>query len=382
MADLPDAQATTSRWRSLGPWLLLLIVLLGGLALQRALSPEAVSVEPPDARPLVVAFAYERAAGPLPLARLGRIHAVHETRLATEISGRVVHLHPQLRPGGRVEAGTELLRLDVRPLQIRRLELQAEQRARAAEQTQLAVRLQRMQDLARRDFVAGDQLDELEARLAAATAAVERIDAQLQAVELDLERSRVYAPYAAHILEVGVAPGDIAQPGALLARLVTAEEQEVRVELTAAEWPLVEQAWNRQGLDAHIDTVTGERILLRSPRLGGSIDPGSRTVLLAFSLAQHGLLRRGEMVTVSIGVDPGKPYYRLPRESLQRQPGRVWRIADGGVLEAASVRVLLASDGDVFVASDDLGESGEVLITDLPTITQGMAVVVRERRTQ
>lgn len=380
MADLPNAPVTASRWRSLRPWLLLLLVLVAGLALQRALSPEAVSVEPPDARPLVLAFGYEQAVGPLTLARLGRIHAVHETRLATEISGRVVHLHPQLRPGGQVAAGTELLRLDVRPLEIRRLELQAERRARAAEQTQLALRLQRMQDLARRDFVAGDQLDELEARLAAAIAAVERVDAQLEAVELDLQRSRVHAPYAAHILEVGVAPGDIAQPGALLARLVTAEEQEVRVELTAAEWPLVEQAWHRQGLVAHIDAPSGERILLRSPRLGGSIDPGSRTVLLAFTLAQPGSLRRGEMVTVSIGLDPGESYYRLPRESLQRQPGRVWRIVDGGTLEAASVGVLLASEGDVFVTSDDLGESGEVLLTDLPTITQGMAVVVRERR--
>ncbi len=380
MARSLNGEALPRGWRTFSPWLIPLVVLIAGLALQQALSPEPISVDPPDARPLVVAFEYERETGPLTLARLGRVHAVHETRVAAEISGRVLDVHPQLRPGGRVMAGSELLRLDTRPLEIRRLELKAERRARVAEQVQLAARLQRLEDLARRDFVAGDQIDELTARVAAAKAGVERTDAQLEAVDLDLERSRIHAPYAAHVLEVRVAPGDIAQPGALLARLVTAEEQEVRIELTAAEWPLVERAWQRQELQAHVELTTGERLILDSPRLGGSVDAGSRTVLLAFALAAPGSLRRGEMVRPNISLDPGEAYYRLPRETLGRQPGRVWRIASGEVLEAATVSVLLASDGDVFVTSDDLGESGEVLLTDLPTITPGMAVVVRERR--
>lgn len=394
-----SASPTGSRWRGLGLWALLLAVAVGGFTLQRWLSPAAVSAEAPDARPLVAVASYQREQGPLQLARLGRVQARHETRLAAEISGRVMAVHPQLRLAGQVAAGAELLQLDTRPLEIRQAELRAERRARAAEEEQLALRLRRLEDLARRDFVAGDQLDELRARRTAAAAAVERIDAQLDGVQLDLERSVIRAPYRAHVLEVAAAPGDIAQPGGLLARLVSAEEQEVQVDLGRNEWPLIERAWRRGSLTATAVTAAGTSLALAEPRLGGSVDPGSRSVSLVFSavpamtagivgdaalsVAESGTVavRPGETVTATLSLDPEQSWYRLPRETLQRRPGRVWRLLDDDTLAAAEVRPLLFSGADVFVTSEDLGSAGRLLLSDLPSITPGMAVRVREQAT-
>ncbi len=377
--SVPPGSAPGKPRRDLS-WLALIVIALGGFALQRALSPEAVSVEPPDTRPLVAVAPYRRSEDAIAVQRLGRIHALHETRLASEISGRVVSVHPDLRPGGRLARGTELLRLDDRHLIVRQAELEAERRARRAEREQLQLRFSRLSDLARQDFVAGDQLDELRARLTAAEAAVERVDAQLAAVALDIERSVLQAPFAAEVIEVAVAPGDVAQPGAILAHIVTVDEREVRIPLTQAELPMLEAAWRRQALGAGLDVGQGHAAVLSQPRLARSIDEASRTVLLTFRVAAASPVRRGEFVNVTLRIEPQTAYYRLPRSALQREPGLVWRVLDDELLMSARVEPLLFSGDDVFVHSDELGEEGEVMTTALPAVTEGMQVQVRQRR--
>ena len=365
--------------RRLLPWLLLMAVAVTGFGLQRWLSPDPVSIEPPESRPLVAVADYERTSKPLQIRRLGRIHARHESRVAAEIAGRVMAVHPELRPGGRVAAGAELVELDTRALNLRRAELAAERRARSAEREQLALRLRRLEDLARREFVSGDQLDEQRARLTAAEAAVERLDAQLGAVALDLERSVVRAPFAADVLTVNVAPGDIAQPGLTLAQLVSALEQEVRLGLTQAELPMLESAWRRQGLAAEIAGSEGRMVPLLAPRLAANVEEGSRTVLLAFDVPVDETLRRNERVDVVLALAADSAYYRLPRSALQRERSRVWRLTGEDTLVAATVTPLLFDDDFVYVTSDELGDSGAVLTTSLPTVTEGMAVQVRNR---
>lgn len=368
-----EGRARNRRNRAVS-WLLLAIVTGAGFALLRLMAPEPAAVAPPDPRPLVDVAGYQRSEAALELRRLGRIHPRHETGLAAEVGGRVESVDPELRPGGRVTDGQVLVDLDTRPLEIRRRELVAELKAHRAERDQLALRLGRLEALAERDFVAGDQLEEMAARVTAAEAAVERVAARIDAAELDLERSRVVSPYAASVLEASVAPGDVVQPGRMLARLASADAREVRVSLPMSELPLLEAAWQDGRLRARLPDAPDAR--LEPARLADDIDDDSRTVMLSFTVIDA-RLRRGELVQVILEFDPGFAHYRIPRNALRHQSGRVWRLAEGDTLEPVTVTPVLYTDDQVHVRSDELGESGAVLVTRLSTVTPGMAVRVR-----
>lgn len=197
--------------------ILLVLVLVAGLLLWRALRPDVV--------PVVLAAA-ERGKVEASVAntRAGTVNACRRAKLAPSLGGRIARLN--VREGDRVKAGQVLLEVwneDV-SAQVRVAREQAKAaEARAQEACALAEvaasEAQRAQQLRAQGFVTEERADraqsEAKARAAACAAAraeVEHAQARIAAAETELSRTILRAPFAGIVAEVTGELGEYTTP--------------------------------------------------------------------------------------------------------------------------------------------------------------------------
>ena len=152
---------------------------------------------------------------------MGRVVPAREVTLQPRVSGRVIELAEAFEPGGRVAEGTALLRIDP-------ADYEAALRQRRSELAQARADLeleQGRQAVAEQDFeLLGEELDEgnrhlvlRQPQLKQARARVDFAEAALRRAELDLQRTRISAPFDAQILSRDVATGSQVSTGDSLA---------------------------------------------------------------------------------------------------------------------------------------------------------------------
>jgi RND family efflux transporter MFP subunit len=210
--------------------------------------------------------------------------------LVPEVSGRVIEVSPAFTPGGFFEAGERLLRID--PHDYRQAIVQA--RARVAQAELLLAREQGEADVARSEWEAlgnGDdasaltlhlpQLADAEANVAAARAAVEQ-------AERNLERTEIRAPYAGRVQEKQVDLGQFVTRGQSLATIYAVDYAEISLPLPDDQLAFIDLPLDYRDQAAR---TAGPEVILRADFAGrvhewrgrivrteGVIDPQSRMV--------------------------------------------------------------------------------------------------------
>ncbi len=161
----------------------------------------------------------------------GKVQAAQQVNLSAPVSGPVSWVSPALEPGGFIEAGEPLLRIDPSDFETalarsRASVQQAEAEASFAEDT-----LSRTRDLADRSLASRAQLQEAERTLAVAQARLADARASLSQAELDLGRTELTAPFTAVINSKQVELGQWVNRAQDVAMLYGADLVEVRVPL-------------------------------------------------------------------------------------------------------------------------------------------------------
>ena len=201
----------------------------------------------------------------------GRLEATQTANIRSDVVSRIVAVH--VKEGDWVEAGEHLVQLDDRETKLRVLERQAElkqhQANLASAQSQFELvkanaapfqsryevaqaKLTRHQNLMKKRLISKSLLDEvmsqantasieyqnhqreitnLPLQIAAHDANVARADALLQQAQLDLEKTKIVAPFSGPILSVMVAPGDHSNLSVPLVSLANIDSFEVRVQV-------------------------------------------------------------------------------------------------------------------------------------------------------
>ncbi|WP_153557353.1 efflux RND transporter periplasmic adaptor subunit [Roseimaritima sediminicola] len=365
---------------------------------------------------------------------LGTVQAAREVDLAPRVSGQVVAVSDSLVPGGMVRAGEELLRIDPadfeNALRIRQSEL---------EQAEASLRIESgRQSLAQKELkllegtinstnralvLREPQIASIRAEVNAALAAIER-------AQLDLQRTKVLAPFDAQVLSRDVNVGSQVSPGDSLARLVGVEEYWVSaaVPVRSLRWiqfadtaratsgstdpatmtarlTLDGSALRRTAREASGTNVEGENaevrsdnatggatVKLRDPdawgpdvvrrgtvsRMIGALDNQTRLarVLVTISdpLALHDDLPPlilGSLIDVEIQGRPVDAVVRLDRQYL-RDGDTVWVNKDDK-LEIRAVEVLYRDARYAYIQSG-LEDGEEVVITTLATVADGVGL--------
>lgn len=212
----------------------------------------------------------------------GTLRAWQSTDLRTQVSGRVVVLN--LQEGSWVEQGQLLIQLDDR-----------EPRSRL-QQAQVSLRearrqLERFQQLQQSQSISQDQLD-------AQQATVDATQAQLVALQAEVERYRITAPFSGFLGEHNITHGMLLDSGSMITTLD--DLSQMRVDFALAERHLSQlqpglplqastPAWDEQ-------TFHGE---LKS--IGTRIDPTTRNLSLRGQLANpQQQLRPGMLVSLTL----------------------------------------------------------------------------------
>ena len=321
---------------------------------------------------------------------MGRVVPAREVTLRPRVSGRVIELAEAFEPGGRVAEGAALLRIDP-------ADYQAVLRQRRSELAQARADLeleQGRQAVAEQDFeLLGEELDEgnrhlvlRQPQLKQARARVDFAEAALRRAELDLQRTRISAPFDAQILSRDVATGSQVGTGDSLARLVATDRYWV-----SASVPLSQLRWLRF---AEEDGEQGAPVTLRHEaawgpsrsrqgrlqRLVGELDANARLARVLVSVEDPLALQSeagapslilGAFVRTAIEGRALDDVVRLDRDLLRRED-TVWVMEDGA-LDIRDVTVLLR-DNDYVYLSDGLDQGDQVVATDLATVVDGAAL--------
>ncbi len=319
------------------------------------------------------------------MAVLGRVEPAQDIILSPRVSGQIVEIDPGFVPGGLVEAGDLMLRIDpadfetalrIRQSELRqaRADLTIEQGRQSVARQEFALLEQSIDPENRALVLREPQIESIRAQVASAEAAVRR-------AELDLERTRITAPFDAQILHRTVNVGSQVAPGDELARLVGTDEYWVMAtvpqrDLPWIQFPIADEEGSRVRL-ANPGTWPVDRYRDgRVTRMIGTVDEQTRLARVLVTVPDP-LAREtdgpplvlGTLLETQIEGRPIDDVVRLERDYL-RENDTVWVMTDGE-LDIRETEIIFR-DAEYAYIRDGLDDGEAVVTTTLATIAEGI----------
>lgn len=321
----------------------------------------------------------------------GTVTPQTEIDLVTEVSGKIVEVSSEFVAGGFFEAGEWLLTIDARDYEL------AVTRAEAgvSEARQLLVREKAEAQAAAREWSELGNSSEAPAlvlrkpQLAEAYARLKAAKVDLDSAKLNLERTRLHAPFAGRLRQTRAGLGQYVVPGAALARLYSIDIAEVRLPLNDRQL---------QHLNLPLDyrnrhTDSQPPVTLRADfagashqwqgriiRLEGDIDLQSRQLYVVAQVQDpYAGKTGGNRPPLAVGMFveariEGRLYeqvYALPPTALRRNNGLL--IVRDSKLQLRNVDVL-HSESERIIVADGLQPGEHVVVTPLTDPLPGMQV--------
>ncbi len=322
---------------------------------------------------------------------MGTVRPENEITLSSRVSGEIVSVSPSFTPGGFVEEDEVLLQIDPSDYEVVLLQRKSELLQTKAD---LELELGR-QDLALKDYrelegsisseykslvLRAPQLDIAKSRVDAAGAAVRR-------AELDLERTRIRAPFAAHIINREANVGSQVSPGESLGELVGIEHYwvEAAVPVSSLRWIDFSEEHESGGSKVLIRNRTGwpEGIFREGNihRLIGELQDQTRLARVLITVADPlshepessdlPPLMIGSFVEARIAGKAIRDVIRVNRNYI-RQNDTIW-IDENGVLRLRDLEIVFRDDDYAYIRSG-LGTGDAVITTNLATVFDGAAL--------
>jgi membrane fusion protein, multidrug efflux system len=310
------------------------------LLLLTACLPEAKTASPPaeDApRPVQVAEIRHLPADAGP-SFTGILRARREADVALRTGGRIAERLVDL--GAEVTAGQLLFRIDPRDLELALRAAEADVLSAEATASQAMNDAARSRALVAAGHVAAAFHEQREATARAASQRLAAARAQRDLARNRLDYAELRAPSAGRVTAIMAEAGQVVAEGAPVLRLADPSEREVLVQLP-------ENALGAGQATARFWARPEVTLPVRLREVAAQADPNMRTYAARFALPDApDWARLGMTATIHLGGEAAPPSARIPLSALHDR-GRgpmVWRVAEGGRIEAASVTVLGLSE--------------------------------------
>lgn len=378
------------------PWLRRLMpvsVLLAGAVVAMLLmqtGPSAKREPPPrqarlvETQPVVFGTARTR------IEAMGTVIPAESVTLQPQVSGEIIAVSDDLEPGGLLRAGDELLRIDPQDYELAVLQRESE-----VAQAESALRLELgQQAIAKREFeLLNETMEEEDRDLVLRKPQLESVRAQLalaraslKKAKLDLQRTRVTAPFNAIVESRPVEVGSRVTMTNTLAMLAGTDTcwVEVSVPVKELQWISVPRG----------NEATGSRVRISNPAAWGEgVSREGRVIRLAGDLEKEGRMARliveaddpfalkpessdrpimlmDSYVSVEIEGRQLEDVAAIAREHL-RDGDRLWIMGADDTLEIRKVDIAFRGHDRIFVTQGV--EGGErLVVTDLAAPVAGM----------
>ena len=376
-------------------FLLPVLVLSAGITFAAVLiktAPQAERKRPEVQPPTVEVLSLQPQNYQVRVASRGTVAPLTLSSLIPEVSGRIIAVSNNFRNGGFFTAGELLLQIDSRDYQnavtIARAELVQRQQVLAEEQA----RSQQARNDWQKLQLAGEpdplvlrvpQLETVRAQLAAA-------EARLQQAELELERTRIVAPYAGRILEKKVDYGQYVSVGTPLAEIYASDSVEVRLPITAEQQNFIDlpatdpQAKEQAGASVEFVARIGERKDLwpgHLVRTEASVDVRSRQLFVVARIDDpyrrhdgRAALKIGQFLEARIVGNILEQVFVIPRRAVRGEK-TVHLIDADNSLQRRELDVVWR-DEQHLIARGPLQAGERLSLTALPFAADGIKVQV------
>jgi RND family efflux transporter MFP subunit len=320
----------------------------------------------------------------------GTVRPLREINLVPEVGGKVVVVSPALVNGGVFREGDTLLQIAPVDYELAvtlaeakvkdaesRLELAEEEALAAVEEWRLLYSDSSSENSKPPPLVAK------EPQLAAAQAGLEADKADLRKALLNLERTRLKAPFAGRVGEEKVDIGQYVSPGQTLGTLYSTEAAEIVVPLEGGDlfWFDVPAFTSTDGRGAPAvvrASIAGRELSWpgKVVRTEGRLDERTRMIHVVVRVdkpyARKPPLVFGLFVTVEIEGRKIENAAIIPRGALH-QGNVVWVLDQESRLRFREVEVARIQ-GDEVLVTEGLADGETVIITPLKAVTDGMTV--------
>ncbi|MEM1204516.1 MAG: efflux RND transporter periplasmic adaptor subunit [Acidobacteriota bacterium] len=273
---------------------------------------------------------------------VGRIEARRESPVGFELGGLVTSI--AVDEGDTVDAGQVLARLDTRRLRARRGELVAARDQAQADLELATLTLQRIREASDLDAVSPQARDEAELGLRVREATVARAVSALDSLDVELDKSRLLAPFAGIVGRRFADEGRVIAAGEPVLQLLETQRPEARIGIAG---PAVDTLGVGQ---RHALSVRGRSVDATLRALLPTRDQGTRSVDAVFVLdGELDGLRSGDLARLSVDTRIDEGGFWLPFASLTEGNRGLW---------AAYVAAESDPDGSDPDSSDPIGGEG------------------------
>ncbi|MFW6336105.1 MAG: efflux RND transporter periplasmic adaptor subunit [Phycisphaeraceae bacterium] len=325
------------------------------------------------------------------LAALGRIEAAQDIVLSPRVGGQVLSIADAFEPGGVVERGQMLVQIDPADfetaLRIRESVLRQAKAELTLEEGRQSVAKQEFELLDREIDQTNRALVLREPQLESRRAEIESAQAAVRRAELDLERTRIIAPFDAQVIHRTANVGSQIAAGEELARLVGTREYWVIATVPLRQLPRLRFAEdNGEGSLVRLrnDDRWGEGVYRegRLLRLVGTVDEQTRLARVLASVpdplgreTDAPRLILGTYVDALIEANPIENVVRLDRDYV-RERDTVWVFHDDK-LEIRNAEVVFRDARHAYIR-DGLDDGERVVTTTLTTVSEGIPLKLEQ----
>ncbi len=319
----------------------------------------------------------------------GTAQPTRESSIVPQVAGKIVRTAENFKAGGFFRKGELMLTIEDTDYRL------AIERAEA-DVVRAEVELAKVEGAAR---VAGEEWESFgregheesfepsplvfyEPQLRQARSAVRSAGAARDLAALNLDRTRITAPYNCRVRSENVAVGQFVHSGAPVAVIADTDSVEIflPVKIEDLEWLEVPGAKASIRMPGSSETLRTGRVI----RSLGEIDPKTRMATLVVSVADpYGLSRptgereknptlpMGLFVEVDLEGRVLPEVISIPRRAL-RENSTVW-VAENGALRIREVRVTRAQGDESFITAG-IEPGAQIILTTLTGVGEGMAV--------
>ena len=316
---------------------------------------------------------------------LGQFSAVDRVEVRAQVGGTLTAI--AFRDGQIVQKGDTLFVVDLRPFQIRLDQAVAQFQTAKAKETLSVAELWRARQLKQTDFGTAETVDERAADERSAQAAIEAAKAAIMDAKLDLEFSRITAPFSgrigAHLVSVGsLVSGSRGgtSPTTLLATIVSLDPIHLDFDMSEADYLAYRQANHDASPDSDVViSVDGEGRFDHHGTLDfidNAVNRGSGTIRARATVPNPGLtITPGQFARLRVSLGHPAPVLLVPAAAVVPDQSRqmVMTVAANGTIVPKVVQTGDLHDG-LRVIRGGLSAGDRVVIDGLVRVRPGMKV--------
>ncbi|NVJ69821.1 MAG: efflux RND transporter periplasmic adaptor subunit [Alphaproteobacteria bacterium] len=304
----------------------------------------------------------------------GRATPGRISQVAFELGGTVEAIHVDL--GHHVNGGEKLANLDTARLKAQKAQLVA-QREEISARLDLAERtLKRAKETYSQGHASAQRLDEAEANAISLRANIKQLQAAIAAVDVDLGKSEITAPFGGVITARLLDEGTVVAAGTRILEVSEIDRMEAHIGMPPEYAEAVQNG-------APVELRGGRRGIIKGASLRSvipAIEGQTRTMKVTFNLPED-TAARGELITAVVQDWQEMQGAWLPLRALSSDVRGLWRVykivdgPDGPRVRFENVQILYTDANRVFVTGT-ISNGDRVIADGIDRLAPGQRVTI------